>query len=170
MIREINSQTKILAANKCLQSFAPETHLEKRKSGIYVCWKDHNNRKYVRLWKTNGRQDFYPLWFDKWPHGGTAVTALAQLIRWIDCLPIFPIASWQYWASDECLLLKHEAVDELLSSGYPENVSCVLCNQQIDGYLDWWSNKKFRSGPCCGWSSGCKQKGLKSLDEKETIK
>lgn len=72
---------------------------------------------------------------------------------------MLPISSWRYWASETCQLLPLEAVDGLLAGGYPEFATCVLCGKSPIGRLDWW-NLKGVSGPCCAWTTGCRQKPI----------
>ena len=149
---------KIETANLVLQSLASDTRIEKRKGGYFIVWKQWNTSKEVaKKWACRQGQDFYPIWHDQWAHGGTACTALSQLIRWLQNKPVFPICTWQYWTSKTVNLLPEASIALLQTAGYPEYVNCVLCNQQIKKDIDWWSLKKI-SGPCCGWNSGCKQK------------
>ena len=61
-----------------------------------------------------------------------------------------------YWASDKVQLLPNSAVETLRAGGYPPHATCVLCDEQIVGDLDWWHLDKV-SGPCCGMRSGCRQ-------------
>lgn len=156
--------TRLKPANECLESFAPGTKLEIQQikgaypvphEFIHVTWERHGER-ISRRWLTRG-QDFYPLWRQSWPGGGTAQTALSQLVRWVRDLPVLPISTWRHWASERCKLLPPEAVEKLLADGYPPDTPCVLCGQPIRGSLDWWHRDKI-SGPCCGWMSGCCQK------------
>ena len=142
-------------ANRVLATFF-DGRIEQRKGGMYVCWSNSWQGDIAKRWQCRG-QDFYPVWHRKYPGGGTSSTALSQLIRWIQGKPVLPISTWQMWASERCKLLPQSAVDELLAGGYPEHVDCVLCGNQIVGGLDWWSLDGV-SGPCCGWTSGCRQK------------
>jgi hypothetical protein len=156
-----DQQARIQAANEALKSFAPETTIERRPGGWYVCWTSYRNKKPVaRRWSSSG-QSFYPPWHHQWHHGGTATTALANLIRWCRGQPVLGIGSWRYWAGPGVLLLRQgdaeQAIATLLAAGYPEHHVCVLCGQQIEGSLDWWHFDKV-SGPCCGWTTGCRQK------------
>lgn len=144
-----------------------------------------------RQWHSMTGSDFYPTWGDEWSYGGTATVALSQLVRWVRGLPVLPVnPTWKYWASGQCGLIRHNEKGELreyasgkerherepwdvndwvlnllLSAGYPEVASCVLCGQQIvdngDGRyrgIDWWSKRRLLmaessrvSGPCCMW-------------------
>lgn len=154
------ARARIEASNLVLQTFAKETRIERQGSHLYVCWFNHRGEEHSRRWMTRG-QDFYPTWHHRWGHGGTAATALAQLIRWIQGKPVLPIASWRYWAQDGVKLIRHgDAAAILLEAGYPEHAHCVLCGIQIDRGMDWWSLDKV-SGPCCGWTSGCRQSPAK---------
>lgn len=149
-------EQKLEAANKVLQTFARESRIERRKGGFYVVWpKYRGDGENVKRWICRG-QDFYPMWSNKWPHGGTACTALSQLIRWLRGQATLPIVSWRYWASDTCKLLPREAATVLLDNGYPEHAWCVLCDRQLTIGFDWW-NLNGVSGPCCGMRNGCRQ-------------
>lgn len=151
--------TKIEAANEMLQHFASETTIERRKGGWYVCWDGYDGRKEKR-WITRG-QDFYPMWHREWPHGGTASTALSQLIRWLRGQPVLSLQTWRYWAGDRVRLIDSlESVDILKNAGYPEKDICVLCDKEIEKGLDWWSLDGV-SGPCCDMTSGCRQEWRK---------
>jgi hypothetical protein len=145
----------IEVANSVLSSFF-DGRIEKRRGGTYVCWHSHYHGEMTKRWMCRG-QDFYPVWHRKYPGGGTSTTALSQLVRWVQSKPVLPISTWRMWASEKCQLLPMPAVDELIDGGYPVHVNCVLCHNQIEGGLDWWSLDKV-SGPCCGWTSGCRQK------------
>ena len=145
----------------------------------------------AREWVSMSVSDFYPTWGDQWAHGNTAMTALSQLVRWVRGLPVLPVnPTWRYWASGQGGLLRRNqdgvlwghasgksgrSIDELdrndwalsllLSAGYPEVASCILCGEPIvdnkDGRyrgIDWWSKSRLLmaepgrvSGPCCMW-------------------
>lgn len=145
---------KLATANAVLATFAP-VELSRRRGGIYVSW-EVRGKRVSRRWMCRG-QDFYPVWDRHYPGGGTSVTALSQLVRWVRGQPVLPAASWRYWASDTCKLLPSAAVDALLAGGYPEHADCVLCGEPISGKMDWWRQDGL-SGPCCGWTTGCRQK------------
>lgn len=145
---------RLCVANKVLATFST-SRIERRNNGWFVCWPSHNGEM-SRRWQCRG-QDFYPTWSHKYTGGGTACTALSQLIRWMRYQPVLPISTWRYWASEKCKLLPAAAAEELLSGGYPHHVKCVLCHETIEGSMDWWSLNGV-SGPCCGWTSGCRQK------------
>jgi len=149
---------RLVASNKALADFADESRIERRPSGLFVVWKKWNsNEEISRRWHCRSGQDFYPTWSQIWPHGGTACTALSQLVRWIREQPVLPISSWRYWASERVKLCKPETSLILLDAGYPEHAQCVLCGEVINGSLDWWHLDGV-SGPCCGWTSGCRQR------------
>lgn len=145
--------SQVDVANSVLSSFV-KAQIEPRKGGVYVLF-DYCGKPMARRWMCRG-QDFYPVWNRYYPGGGTSVTALSQLIRWMQGRPVLPISSWRYWTSEKIGLGKPEIVDELLAGGYPEHVPCVLCKNKIEGGLDWWRLNGV-SGPCCGWTSGCRQ-------------
>lgn len=155
---------RVEIANEVLRSFAPGTTLRLESGYVLVEWSARSGTftdQHSKRWMTRG-QDFYPVWHRKWGHGGTSCTALAQLVRWIQCKPVLPIGTWQYWSGDKCRLLRHgtgeNVLQSLLDAGYPAKAECVLCGEAITGGMDWWSLKGV-SGPCCGMRSGCEQKG-----------
>jgi hypothetical protein len=152
---------RVPMANRVLDCFAEGTivsYIEGR--GVVVSWRSYNGGEIIyRRWQTRG-QDFYPTWSNKWGHGGTACTALAQLVRWIQGKPVLPLSTWRYWFGDKCRLARDradEGIKALIHGGYPDAAICVLCNQPISGGMDWWSLDNV-SGPCCGWTTGCRQK------------
>lgn len=147
-------------ANRVLDCFAEGTMIlwiEGR--GVVVTWRQSNGEDVFRRWQTRG-QDFYPTWHKQWGHGGTASTALAQLVRWVQGKPVLPLSTWRYWFGDKCRLARNradEGLQSLIHGGYPETAACVLCKHTISGSMDWWSLKGV-TGPCCGWTTGCRQK------------
>ncbi len=162
-----NMKKRLEAANFVLQAFAPETTISLAKSGhVEVSWTGHGGEKFTKRWMTRG-QSFYPPWYRKWAHGGTASTALSQLVRFVKGRPVLPISTWRYWAGEQVALLRQrergkqggptaeEAISTLLSAGYPENVECVVCGVELGASgFDWWSLEGV-SGPCCGMGRGC---------------
>ena len=150
---------KIKAANDALDCFAKGTTISiKSKVGVIVSWTRRNGETVSKRWMTKG-QDFYPIWHNKWGHGGTCSTALAQLVRWVKNKPVLPISTWKYWTAPQCYLARDrgpELIKILTDGEYPEHAICVLCKNQIEGSLDWWSLDKV-TGPCCGWTTGCRQ-------------
>ncbi len=155
------STTKLESANQALECFAEGTRLDLvTGQGVVVTWKQSSGKLMSRRWATCG-QSFYPTWHYHWGHGGTATTALAQLVRWIRGQPVLPMATWRMWVGDRCQLARSrdfECLQALRDGGYPEVANCVLCEQPITGGMDWWYLDKV-SGPCCSMHSGCKQKG-----------
>jgi hypothetical protein len=149
-------------ANFVLASFA-NAKIERRTGGWYVCWGDVSRR-----WSVRHGQDFYPPWSRKFPGGGTAITALSQLIRWLKGMPVLPITTWRYWAGDSIKLLPYSTVDIMETSGYPRESPCVLCGRPLNGPLDWWSLDGL-SGPCCTMRNGCKQV-MKELPKRDTVR
>jgi hypothetical protein len=147
-------------ANRVLACFAEETRLEIRNHRIWVVWQSYGGKTMERQWLITRGNSFYPPWHNKWGHGGTATTAMSQLIRWVQDKPVLPMSSWHHWTSERVLLGRDrgpEMIRLLTEGGYPQHVPCVLCGNQIVGGLDWWSLDGV-SGPCCHWSSGCRQK------------
>lgn len=156
----MDKDTRIDISNRMLQCFAPDTLLRLESGYVIVEWINYKGKQSKR-WMTRG-QNFYPVWSREWGHGGTACTALAQLIRWVQGKPVLPISSWEYWKSDRCKLLRHgdadDAIQRLLYNGYPQTANCVLCGLRLAYSFDWWSLKKV-SGPCCNYTEGCRQNG-----------
>lgn len=154
------SSERLVAANRALECFAPDSKIERRRGGWYVVWENYQNEKISRRWQTKG-QDWFPTWNRIWAHGGTACRALSQLIRWLRDQPVLCIASWRYWGGESCKLFRNgkDPVPILLDAGYPEHAYCVLCGRRLDGPIDWW-NLNGVSGPCCcySWEDGCRQK------------
>jgi hypothetical protein len=147
--------SRLDVANRVLATFS-QSRIERRRGGWYVLWENTRQGPMAKRWHCRG-QDFYPSWHRHWPGGGTACTALSQLIRWLRDQPVLPISSWRYWASETCKLLPATVADALLEAGYPKHVPCVLCGDTIVGGLDWWSLDGV-SGPCCDLASECRQK------------
>ena len=150
---------RIAIANRMLECFAPDTTLRLESGHVIVCWNTYASKKYERRWMTRG-QDFYPVWSRLWAHGGTACTALSQLVRWVKGKPVLPISTWSYWATERVRLLRlgdwESAIRAMSDAGYPQTAECVLCKNEITGGMDWWSLDGV-TGPCCGCTSGCRQ-------------
>ena len=150
--------TRIETSNAVLRLMQPDTSIERRKGGWYVCWTRYCKTPQSRRWVTRGN-DFYPLWHHKWGRGGTVTTALSQLVRWCGEKPVLPLPTWRYWMSPTVRLgddSGDEIVRILTDGGYPEATPCVLCGLPITGRLDWWSLDGI-SGPSCRWTEGCRQ-------------
>lgn len=140
-------EEKLIAANAALKTFAPNTTIVRRQFGWAIEWLDYRGNLHSRRWQTIGGNGFYPAWYAKWDHGGTACTALSQLVRWLQCKDILPLGTWQYWASDAIKLGDLSTVEILERSGWPTVVHCIKCGEAIlSGDLDWYSLKG-RSGP-----------------------
>lgn len=155
--RPVDQPMRLATSNEVLGAFAPETTLRIDRGHVVVCWRSHAKR-----WMTRGGQDFYPVWHREWGHGGTASTALSQLVRWIKGLPVLPLGTWRYWGGERVALLRQRqgaeaAIIALERAGYPAKVPCVLCQRELAGAMDWWSLDGV-SGPCCCWTQGCRQK------------
>lgn len=146
---------KLDTANAVLATFAAESRIERRQDGYYVVWTTHGGKPIAKRWICRG-QDFYPMWANRWGHGGTACTALSQLIRWLQGKPVLPLATWAYWSCDKVKLVPYSSVAVLLAAGYPEVAQCVLCDRPLNGSLDWWHLGDV-SGPCCSHRDGCRQ-------------
>lgn len=85
------------------------------------------------------------------------MTALAQLLRWLQGRPVLPIATWRYWASDDVGLLDANTVDTLEAAGYPKNHCCVLCGEDLTNKNFGWWNLSGTEGTCCYPNQGCRQ-------------
>lgn len=144
----------IEVANRVLATFAGDTRIEDAPGGLRVCWTS-GGKHYRRRWMCRN-QAFYPVWSRLWPRGGTATVALSQLVRWVGGKPVLPLSSWRHWASEKVSLLPAATTDTLWLAGYPEFAFCVLCRERIVGGLDWWHTAAM-SGPCCSFTSGCRQ-------------
>lgn len=163
---------RLLAANRALECFAEGTMIfhqpQAPGAGFYVSWRPCGTGfPEHRRWIVRRGQDFYPVWYRYWGHGGTATTALAQLIRWCQGRPVLPLTTWLWWMTPSVNLGRDrgaECIEALRDGNYPETANCVLCEQPITAGMDWWSLNKI-SGPCCGMRSGCHQKGRPFIAE-----
>ena len=151
----ISVREKIRVANAALATFATETQIEKRPSGWHVKWRTDLQGEVSRRWECRD-SDFYPVWNREWPHGGTAIRAVAQLLLWVKGQPVFPIAIWKHWASEQVRLATPETLKILTEGGYPQYADCVLCDNRITGSMDWWHCHDL-IGPCCSNNRGCRQ-------------
>jgi|GEM_PF-4948595 len=140
-----------------LKCFAANTWLTFQQGYVTVNWRDSRGL-FERRWMTRG-QDFYPVWHRSWGRGGTASTALSQLVRWIRGKPVLPLATWRVWMGEGYRLggdRGDEALRLLEDAEWPATVNCVLCNGELTGSLAWWSLRKV-TGPCCSLRNGCRQ-------------
>lgn len=151
-----NALARIDVANQALQFFASNTQLRLARGYVVVSWTHYDGESVSRRWMTRG-QDFYPVWHRQWCYGGTATNALAQLVRWCQGKPVWPISVWKYWCGESVNLTRgrgEELIKVLLAGGYPEQIRCVLCGR-VPEKMDWWSLHKV-SGPCCYNPEGCR--------------
>lgn len=161
--RSVIHPDRIPAANAALHCFAEGTTLKVAGGRVFVCWHQYDRTKVRKQWMTRG-QDFYPVWHRTWGHGGTASTALAQLVRWVQGRPVLPLSTWRYWSSERILLAGNRGpvmVAALKQAGYPESSPCVLCGRDLGSTgFDWWSLDGV-SGPCSNYrdDAGCRQQG-----------
>lgn len=148
---------QIATCNAVLHTFQPDSLIRWVETQIYVEFA-YQGRRELKRWQCRG-QDFYPMWYRKWSGGGTACTALAQLIRWLQGKPVLPLTTWEYWAGERVHLIKSlETIAMLRDAGYPAVARCVLCDRELKAAgFDWWSLAGV-SGPCCHYTSGCRQK------------
>lgn len=146
-------------ANLALGCFTKNVLIEIFESRYFVSWDGHGGERVIKRWQLRSGQSFYATWSDEYPGGGTSMTALSQLVRWIQGRPVLPLSTWEYWAGESCKLARgrgQEMVERLKHAQYPETTHCVLCGRVLDG-LDWWCLDGI-SGPCCPGTSGCEQK------------
>lgn len=149
---------RFATANYVLSVFASDTEIAHASGHVVVAWGHSRGRHRLKRWMCRG-QDFYPVWYRQWPHGGTACTALSQLCRWVKDRPVLPLATWQYWGSAACRLFRdrnEDVIRALKDGGYPTVAKCVLCSRDLTQSLDWWHLDK-TSGPCCRHTEGCRQ-------------
>lgn len=152
----LERERKMRAANAALQCFAADTRIVDTWHGIAVEF-DHGGEKIQRRWAVR-HGSLYPTWYSKWCHGGTACTALANLIRWLQKKPVVPLSTWQMWAGRKFWLMRDrgdECVTLLETAEYPQTAECVLCGRELSRF-DWWDHGKL-SGPCCVHTEGCQQ-------------
>lgn len=150
---------RIVVANAALQCFAADTEIVEGSRGLAVRWQQWRGGTIERRWLVSGGQSFYPVWHHKWAHGGTACTALANLVRWIQGRPVLPLSTWRYWASQKIHLMRDRGGEclQILEAGeYPQHAECVLCGVGLESF-DWWHLNGV-SGPCCRYTEGCRQK------------
>ena len=111
----------------------------------------------TKIWMTRN-QDFYPIWHNRAPWGGTCSTAISQLVRWARHQPVLPLDVWRRWSQPGIQLFSGDRPLVLLQkAGYPEVVECVVCGNEPDG-LDWW-HYEGKSGPCCVY--GCQAERIR---------
>lgn len=151
-------EERLIAANGALKCFAADTEIVNRSSGLAVRWQQ-SGRSIERRWQLQRGSDTYPIWHRNWGHGGTATTALSNLIRWIRGQPVVPLTTWRYWSTKTVYLMREkgdECCELLAAAGWPAVASCVLCGRVVERF-DWWHLGKV-SGPCCHYRSGCRQR------------
>lgn len=161
---------RLAVANAALALFADRVSLSRKNGRVIVTFPSWNAWGEVMLhlaWITSG-QSFYPTWSQRFCHGGTVTTALAQLVRWVRGQPVLPLGTWRYWCSEKVGLGRRpngasngaELLRVLEEGGYPHVATCCLCGRTPLPRFDWW-HLKLVSGPCCdyGDEAGCRQKG-----------
>lgn len=147
---------RLLVANAALPLFTSRETVIIYDGRFKVSWDGyHGQGRLTKSWVCRG-QDFYPVWHKTWAQGGTATTALAQLVRWCSGKTVLPLSTWKYWVGKGIALGKPEVVRVLAAGGYPLTVDCVLCGTTLSSGLDWW-NLAGVVGPCCGSTNGCRQ-------------
>lgn len=147
---------RIAIANETLASFTP-ARIERRTGGWYVRWKDWRGQQRSMRWELARGSSHYPRGSRRYPMGGTGVMAIGQLIKWCKNQPVQPIGDWRCWSAPHTALLPETAVDRLEAAGYPSDVPCVLCGEELYNQGDWW-NLNGVSGPACNARSGCRQR------------
>lgn len=144
----MKATSKLEIANAILKTFAPNTSIEKGQNGWVVSWTTHRGKKISRRWQASTKGSFYPSWYHRWPHGGTACTALAQLVFWLRDEPVLPLSTWRYWV--KLKLGSQSTLDLLAQAGWPETPVCVKCGNLIpEGVSFDWFNLANTSGPGC---------------------
>ena len=142
---EARAEQRAEQATAILRTFAPRAAIERRRGGIYVTWKHYRTGEVTaRRWSTRGHSH-YPPWSDIWPHGGTSLTALHMLVRWVRGLSVYGFATWRYWASAAVGLANARTFAALEAAGWPLTATCVLCGGDHPGD---WTNRN-GGGPCC---------------------
>jgi hypothetical protein len=147
---EPSAEAKLGTVNRAIALFARNTTVRRGLTGWTVEWTDSRGKKHRRRWAVDAGQSFFPAWHHSWSHGGTACTALSQLMRWLQGRPVFGIGTWRYWTGEYIRLGSPEIIQVLTDGGYPAGQVCVRCGGAIgpDQGLDWW-NLEGISGPCC---------------------
>lgn len=123
MIKQLTQrqQQKLTAANEVLAIFAEGTVIGQGDRGWVVSWKDYKGIQVVRRFSTISRDSGFPVWHQKWGHGGTCCYALTTLIRWLQERPMPPLAWWERCTGEEVKLggeRRGEIVDILRLAGY----------------------------------------------------
>jgi hypothetical protein len=130
MIKQLTErqQQKLTAANEVLAIFAEGTVISQgdslsetlRERGWVVSWTNHRGIKVVRRFSASECSGF-PVWYNKWGHGGTCCKALTALIRWLQDRPCEFLAWWEYCTGESIKLggeRRGEIVGILRSAGY----------------------------------------------------
>lgn len=155
---------RIAVASQALQCFAADTEIVDRPRGLAVRWQQWG-QTIEKRWQLQSGSCWYPVWYRHWGHGGTATTALANLIRWIQGQPVLPLSTWRYWTGPTVALGRDrgaECVSLLAAGEYPDHADCVLCGRRLERF-DWWSLDGV-SGPCCRHTEGCRQQQEETAD------
>lgn len=92
-----SKESRLAVANAALRLFASDTSLSLRNGRVFVSWTSCG-KPVTRQWQTRG-SCFYPVWHNRWGHGGTCCTALSQLVRFVQGKPVMPMVQWKYWCS-----------------------------------------------------------------------
>lgn len=153
----IRTQERLNACNRILASFSKQRVLFSisETGRVMVSWHSpKTGKKISKMWTC---KHGYPTWRKSTPWGDNQSRAMYQLIRWYRGLPVMPMETWEYWASDTIKLCNAETLAILREVGWPEQAQCVLCGQTCKG-LDWWEQDEV-TGPCCSGfrRDGCRQ-------------
>jgi hypothetical protein len=123
MIKQLTQrqQQKLTAANEVLAIFAAGTVISQGDRGWMVSWKDYKGVMKARRFSTESKYSDFPVWHNKWGHGGTCCKALTALIRWLQDRPSEFLAWWEYCTGESIKLggeRRGEIVGILRSAGY----------------------------------------------------
>jgi hypothetical protein len=155
---------RLKTVNEALKIFAPNTKIHRgSRGGWTVEWTNHRDKTVRRRWAAHAGSH-YPVWHQKWGHGGTCCAALTMLMRWLQDRPVYGISVWRYWTGPGILLGKPALVDLLLEGGWPTESTCVVCDQVIEGPRDWWSLNGVE-GPICLHYQKCERGHLRYPDQ-----
>jgi hypothetical protein len=130
---------RLKTANAALAELCPGTTLSRCEAGgITVSW-SANDVDYSRRWAVKRSNTFRPIWIEIWaqttPWGGLHCSALAQLIRWLNRLPVYPLDIWEHWVDSG--VGNGKLLSILGGAGWPESICCVRCGSEILKGIDW---------------------------------
>lgn len=131
-----DKQLRLDVANKVLALLSKDTmQLLLRNNRVCLRWRNYRGDWQTKKWECRGGS-FFPTIHHKVPTGGTHITAITQLVNWVNGKPCLPIQTWQYWCSEPVGMKPVEVVDILKDSDYPKERKCKWCG--ATGQLDWY--------------------------------